>query len=59
MKAIQLMQTGGPEWLKLAELPSPSPKANEALIEIMRHTQRARIKSPDRVKAKAERRLNV
>jgi NADPH2:quinone reductase len=34
MKAIQVMQTGGPEVLTLADLPKPTPKANEALIEI-------------------------
>ncbi|MFY9618564.1 MAG: quinone oxidoreductase [Pyrinomonadaceae bacterium] len=34
MKAIQVTQTGGPEVLTLADLPAPSPKANEALIEI-------------------------
>src|SRR5689334_1994667 len=34
MKAIQVMQTGGPEVLTLADLPTPTPKPNEALIEI-------------------------
>ena len=34
MKAIQVTQTGGPEVLALADLPVPTPKANEALIEI-------------------------
>src|SRR5436190_20078497 len=34
MKAINVMQTGGPEVLTLADLPAPTPKANEALIEI-------------------------
>src|SRR5689334_9072670 len=34
MKAIQVAQTGGPEVLTLADLPRPTPKANEALIEI-------------------------
>ena len=34
MKAIQVTQTGGPEVLTLAELPVPTPKANEALVEI-------------------------
>ena len=34
MKAIQVTQTGGPEVLTLADLPAPSPKANDALIEI-------------------------
>ncbi len=34
MKAIQVTQTGGPEVLTLVDLPTPTPKANEALIEI-------------------------
>ena len=34
MKAIQVTQTGGPEVLTLADLPAPTPKAHEALIEI-------------------------
>jgi NADPH2:quinone reductase len=34
MKAIQVTQTGGPEVLTLADLPAPTPKANEALVEI-------------------------
>ena len=34
MKAIQVMQTGGPEVLTVVDLPAPTPKANEALIEI-------------------------
>ena len=34
MKAIQVTQTGGPEALTLVVLPAPTPKANEALIEI-------------------------
>ena len=34
MKAIQVTQTGGPEVLTLADLPAPTPNANEALIEI-------------------------
>src|SRR5215831_9075476 len=34
MKAIQVMQTGGPEVLTLVDVPVPVPKANEALIEI-------------------------
>jgi NADPH2:quinone reductase len=34
MKAVQVTQTGGPEVLTLADLPAPTPKANEALIEI-------------------------
>lgn len=34
MKAIQVTQTGGPEVLTLADLPVPTPKPNEALVEI-------------------------
>ncbi|HKR61170.1 MAG TPA: quinone oxidoreductase [Pyrinomonadaceae bacterium] len=34
MLAIQVSQTGGPEVLTLAELPIPTPTADEALIEI-------------------------
>ena len=34
MKAIQVSQTGGPEVLKLVDLPVPDPKPNEAIIEI-------------------------
>jgi NADPH2:quinone reductase len=34
MKAIQVTQTGGPEVLTVADLPAPTPKPNEALIEI-------------------------
>jgi len=34
MKAIQVLQTGGPEVLTLVDLPAPKPKANEALIKI-------------------------
>jgi NADPH:quinone reductase len=34
MKAILVSQTGGPEVLTLVDLPAPTPKANEALIEI-------------------------
>src|SRR2546428_4337419 len=34
MKAIQVKQTGGPEALKLVELPVPQPKANEAVVKI-------------------------
>ncbi len=34
MKAIRVTQTGGPEVLTLADLPAPTPKANEALIAI-------------------------
>ena len=34
MQAIQVSQVGGPEVLTVADLPVPSPKANEALVEI-------------------------
>lgn len=34
MKAIQVTQTGGPEVLTLAQVPTRTPKADEALIEI-------------------------
>src|SRR5438552_12760174 len=34
MKAIQVKQTGGPEALKLVDLPVPQPKANEAVVKI-------------------------
>lgn len=34
MQAIQVSQTGGPEVLTAAELPVPTPKANEALVNI-------------------------
>ena len=34
MKAIQVSQTGGPEVLTLVDVPVPTPKPNEALVEI-------------------------
>jgi NADPH2:quinone reductase len=34
MKAIQVSQVGGPEVLKLVNLPTPDPKSNEALVQI-------------------------
>lgn len=34
MKAIQFTQTGGPEVLTFADLPTPSPKAGDALIRL-------------------------
>jgi NADPH2:quinone reductase len=34
MKAIQVSQTGGPEVLTLVDLPTPTAKANEALVKI-------------------------
>src|SRR5689334_3852531 len=34
MQAIQVKQVGGPEVLTLTELPNPSPKPNEAVVQI-------------------------
>jgi NADPH2:quinone reductase len=34
MKAIQVKQVGGPEAMELAELPSPQPKAGEAVVKL-------------------------
>src|SRR5215831_3589344 len=34
MKAMQVMQTGGPEALTLVDLPVPQPKPNEAVVKI-------------------------
>jgi NADPH2:quinone reductase len=34
MKAIQVKQVGGPEVMKLAELPTPQPKAHEAVVKL-------------------------
>ena len=34
MRAIQVSQTGGPEVLTLVNVPTPTPKSNEALVEI-------------------------
>jgi NADPH2:quinone reductase len=34
MKAIQVSQTGGPEVLTLVDLPIPTPKPNEAIVQI-------------------------
>ena len=34
MQAIQVSQVGGPEVLTLVDLPVPSPKPNEALVQI-------------------------
>lgn len=34
MKAIQVSRTGGPEVMKYVDLPTPTPKANEALVKI-------------------------
>src|SRR6266849_1430422 len=34
MKAIQVLQKGGPEALSYVDLPAPSPKPNEALVKI-------------------------
>ncbi|HEX7961895.1 MAG TPA: quinone oxidoreductase, partial [Terriglobales bacterium] len=34
MKAIQIKKTGGPEVMEYVDLPVPTPKANEAVVEI-------------------------
>jgi len=34
MKAIQISQTGGPEVMKVVDLPVPQPKPNEAVVQI-------------------------
>ncbi|HXZ82015.1 MAG TPA: quinone oxidoreductase [Terriglobales bacterium] len=34
MKAIQVSQPGGPEALKLVDIPAPKPKPNEAVVQI-------------------------
>lgn len=34
MKAIQVQQVGGPEALRLVELPAPQPKAGEAVVKV-------------------------
>jgi len=34
MKAIQIKRTGGPEVMEYVDLPAPTPKANEAVVEI-------------------------
>src|SRR5213594_2533733 len=34
MKAIQVSQVGGPEVMRLVDLPVPTPKPNEALVQI-------------------------
>ncbi|HVI71695.1 MAG TPA: alcohol dehydrogenase catalytic domain-containing protein [Pyrinomonadaceae bacterium] len=34
MKAIQVSQVGGPEVLTLVDLPVPTPKPNEAVVQI-------------------------
>jgi len=34
MKAIQVSQVGGPEVLTLVDVPNPTPKANEAVVQI-------------------------
>jgi NADPH2:quinone reductase len=34
MKAILVSQTGGPDVMKLADVPVPQPKANEALVKV-------------------------
>jgi NADPH:quinone reductase len=35
MKAIQVKQVGGPEAMELAELPTPQPKPNEAVVTVV------------------------
>ena len=40
MKAIQIHQTGGPEVLKLAELPIPEPGPGQVLILSLIHISR-------------------
>src|SRR5207248_11046698 len=34
MRAVEISRPGGPEVLKVAELPKPAPKANEILVKI-------------------------
>src|ERR1043165_8550397 len=34
MKAIQIKAPGGPEALELVDLPTPTPKSNEALVKL-------------------------
>ena len=34
MKAIRVQQTGGPEVMELAEIPTPQPKPNDALVKV-------------------------
>jgi NADPH:quinone reductase len=34
MKAIEVKQVGGPEAMQVAELPTPEPKANEAVVKL-------------------------
>jgi len=34
MRAVEISQPGGPEVLRLAELPKPAPKANEILVKV-------------------------
>lgn len=34
MKAIRVLQTGGPDVMQLADVPVPQPKANEALVKV-------------------------
>src|SRR5437764_9652883 len=34
MRAVEISQPGGPEVLRLAELPKPAPKANEILVQV-------------------------
>src|SRR3954468_12715027 len=34
MRAVEISEPGGPEVLRLAELPKPAPKANEILVKV-------------------------
>ena len=34
MKAIRVQHTGGPEVMELAEVPTPQPKPNEAVVKV-------------------------
>jgi NADPH2:quinone reductase len=34
MKGIQIVETGGPDVMRLVDLPQPTPKANEAIVQI-------------------------
>lgn len=52
MKAIQVTQTGGQEVLMLADMPRPTAKPNEALIESSRVEARAK-RPEDRLASEA------
>ena len=34
MRAVEISQPGGPEVLRLADLPKPTPKPNEILVKV-------------------------